>query len=216
MKKALLSIAILLCIHHSYAQNDYPCWSLEISIGRFAKTTGLFDPEYYFNSFSYLNGFNVNYRRSERLHYFAGCRKFSARIDNGTGYTVEDNAVDGLELRTGLLFTPRSQRRLHLGYGLELFGESARMRGNYRVDYPPEYEINHRKYFAGIAPSLQLNMRLSKRILLFADTRYRIGRAYRKALDPTQSEKPLFHERNYWMRVWEPLNAVGVRVVLYT
>lgn len=118
MKKAFLSFATFLCIQFLYAQTS-DRWSVELNIGRYAQTMGLFDAERYTNGFSYINGFNVGYRPTERLQYFAGCRKFSARIDNGTGYTVEDNAVDGLELRTGLLFTPRPQRRLHLGYGLE-------------------------------------------------------------------------------------------------
>lgn len=213
MKKTLLAIAACLSIHLSYAQTDAR-WSVELSLGRYAKTTGLFGADRYSNTFAYINGFTIAHRRTERLQYFAGCRKFNARIKNGTGYTVEENAVNGLELRTGLLLTPRAHKRFFLGYGLELFGELSKLQGNYWVDHPPEYEINHRKYFAGLAPSIQLNLRLSKRILLFADTRYRFGRAYRKALDPTQSDKMLFHERNYRMRVWEPLNAVGIRVEL--
>ena len=132
-------------------------------------------------------------------------------IKSGGGFTIESTELSGMELKLGVKFSPRSEKKVFLGYGLELFEEISNQRGTYWVDYHSTYEINHRKNYRGIAPNLTINVKLDSRILIFADTRYRFGRVSLVQKENTQSDKELFPSRTYWLNIFEPLNSIGVR-----
>jgi hypothetical protein len=119
-----------------------------------------------------------------------------------------------LEFRAGVKFSSKKDKRVFLTYGLELFGEFLTLKGIYWVDYPPTYEINHRKNFIGFAPSLEIGIRVIDSIILFAETRYRFGMVNLIQIESTQIDKELFGNRSYWLNLYEPLNAIGLRVNL--
>lgn len=185
--------------------------SVELNIGRYSKETGLFKSEYYSNKFSFINGFNIGFNPSEKWQYYLGVRKLNSTLESGGGYTTESSVINGVELKMGVKISPGNEKKVFLSYGLELFEEVSNQKGTYWVDYPPTYEINHRKNYLGVAPDLTINLKLDRRILIFADTRYRIGRVSLAQNESTQPNKELYPSRNYWLNIFEPLNSVGIR-----
>ena len=54
-----------------------------------------------------------------------------------------------------------SERRFYPIFGLKEFAEWSALTGEYFIDYGPQYrEINHRKFFAGMAPEIKLAYRI--------------------------------------------------------
>ncbi len=211
MKKTFLFLFLLLLIQEGLNAQIINKISVELNIGRYAKDAGLFKSDAYSNNFSFINGFNIGLNQSKKWQYYLGVRKLDPSIASGTGYTAESSKVNGMELRIGAKFSPGNEKKVFLSYGLELFDELSSQRGIYWVDYPPTYEINHRKNYLGIAPNLTINVKLEPRILLFAETRYRFGRANFHQRESTQPGKELYPPRSFWLAIFEPLNSIGIR-----
>jgi len=212
--KKLIALIILLVVHNGVCAQIVDDLSIELNIGRYAKTVGLFYSDSYQNEFTYYNGFNISYSHTKKLDYFIGFRKVNSTVNSGGIEDLETSVVNGAEFRFGARFSANRDRRFYLIYGLELFGEFSTQTGTYWVDYPPTYEINHRKEYLGIAPSLKLNLRIVDRIIFFAETRYRLGMASLVAIESTQPNKELFPNREYWLNLFEPLNSIGLRFEL--
>ncbi|MDP1818010.1 MAG: hypothetical protein Q8K92_26395, partial [Leadbetterella sp.] len=139
--------------------------SVELNIGRYSKETGLFLSQDYSNKLSFINGFNIGFNPSEKWSYYLGVRKLNSNIESAGGYTNESSVVNGFEFKMGVKISPGNEKKVFLSYGLELFEEVSNQKGTYWVDYPPDYEINHRKNYLGIAPNLTVNVKLDSRIL---------------------------------------------------
>jgi hypothetical protein len=212
--KKLKILIISLVVSNSISAQIIDNLSIELNIGRYAKTIGLFDSGYYPNEFTYLNGFNISYSQTQKMSYFIGFRRINSTVNSGGGFTLETSVINGMEFRFGARISPKRDRRLFLNYGLEAFGEFSTQKGTYWVDYPPTYEINHRKSYLGIAPSLELNLRIVDRIIFFVETRYRLGMVNLIPIESTQSNKELYPNQKYWLNLFEPLNSVGLRVEL--
>jgi len=210
MKKLFLLVFLVLMQEGLHAQIINKI-SVELNIGRYSKVTGLFAQEDYPYEFSFVNGFNIGFNPTKNRQYYLGVRKFNATIESGFGYSFESSEVNGIEFKFGAKIFPKSEKRVFLGYGLELFDEISNQKGGYWVDYPPTYEINHRKNYLGIAPNLTINVKLDRRIIFFADTRYRFGRVHLTQKESTQPGKVLYPETTSWSGIFEPLNSIGVR-----
>ncbi len=210
MKKISTLIITLAVYTSSYSQSADEI-SIDLNLVRFARTLGLFGVDHYRNEFTYLNGFSISYTPAKNLRYFVGLRRVNTTIDSGDGFTYETADINGLEFRAGVKFSSKRDKRVFLTYGLELFGEFSTLQGTYWVDYPPTYEINHKKNYIGFAPSLEIGIRVIDNIILFAETRYRFGVVDLIQIESTQMDKELFENRSYWLNLYEPLNAIGVR-----
>lgn len=184
---------------------------VELDIGRYSKPTGLFESSDYPFQFSYLNGFNLGYHHSVSQDYFVGFRKLDDYINFGGGFTREISNNEGLELSLGFNYTPKNKRNFFLSYGIMLFGEFAKLKGTYWVDYPPNYEINHRKTVIGLAPGVTINFSLTDKILLFAKTRVKVGRASVTRIEQTLPGYELYPSRLFWSIIYEPIQSIGVR-----
>lgn len=69
-----------------------------------------------------------------------------------------------------------SERRFYAIFGLKGFAEWSTLTSEYFIDYRPQYrEINHRKFFAGMAPELKLAYRILDRLEIIAATGLRVG-----------------------------------------
>ncbi len=210
MKKIATLIITLALYTSSYSQSANKI-SIDLNLARYARTPVLFGADNYLNEFTYFNGFNISYTPAKNLSYFVGLRRVNTSIDSGGGFTHETSDIQGLEFRTGVKFSSKRDKRVFLTYGLELFGEFSTIQGTYWVDYPPTYEINHRKNYVGFAPSLEIGIRVIDNIILFAETRYRFGMVNLIQIESTQMDKELFSNQKYWLSLFEPLNSIGVR-----
>ncbi len=210
----LTILIISLVVSNSICAQIIDNFSVELNLGRYAKTTGLFEDGYYPNEFTYINGFNIGYTQTQNLSYFIGFRRVNSTINSGGGFTLETSAVSGMEFRLGAKFTHNRDRRFFLNFGMELFAELANQKGTYWVDYPPTYEINHRKNYLGIAPSIELNLRIVDRIIFFVETRYRFGMVNLTPIENTQPNKELFPNQKYWLNLFDPINSIGLRFEL--
>ncbi|MBK8445012.1 MAG: hypothetical protein IPL35_17140 [Sphingobacteriales bacterium] len=123
--------------------------SVELNIGRYSKETGVFNSEYYSNDFSLINGFNIGFNPTEKWQYYLGVRKLNSTIESGGGFSFESSQINGLEFKIGAKISPRTDKKVFLSYGMEFFEEISNQKGIYWVDYPPTYEINHKKELLG-------------------------------------------------------------------
>ena len=210
----LTILIISLVVSNSICAQISDNFSVGLNLGRYAKTTGLFEEGYYPNEFTYINGFNIGYTQTQNLSYFIGLRRVNSTINSGDGVSIESSAISGIEFRLGAKFSYKKDKRLFLNFGLELFGEFANLKGTYWVDYPPTYEINHRKNYLGFAPSIELNLRIVDRIIFFIETRYRFGMVNLIAIESTQPNKELYPSQKYWFNLLEPINSIGLRFEL--
>ena len=213
MRKIVILI-VLVFVQHNLSAQILDKLSIEVNLGRYAKTTGLFESGYYPNEFSYLNGFNIGYNQSEKLGYFIGLRRINSTINSGGGFTLETSTINGMGFRLGAKLSYNKDNRFFINFGLELFGEFTTQQGIYWVDYPPTYEINHRKTYYGIAPSLELNLRIIDRLLIFVETIYRLGMVNLIPIESTQLNMELYPDQKYWLNLYEPINSIGVRFEL--
>jgi len=213
MKKILLLMITSILYGNLLAQTLNKL-SIDLNIGRFSKEIGIFEAEYYSNEFSFINGFNIGYTSSEKWQHFVGVRKLHKNINSGDGFSLESSAINGVEFRVGTKLSPKNDKKVFLSYGLEIFGEFSNHKGTYWLDYPPDYEINHRKNYVGVAPSLTFNVNLADRIVLFTDARFRFGRVKLNQRESTQISKELYKDRAYWLGVFEPVNSIGVKFKL--
>ena len=212
--KKLKFLIVLLVLNNSINAQIVDNLSIDLNIGRFAKTVGLFDSDSYQNEFTYYNGFNISYSHTKKMNYFIGFRKINSTINSGGVDHIETSVVNGLGFRFGARFSASRDKRFYLNYGLELFGEFSTQAGTYWVDYPPTYEINHQRKYIGIAPNIRLNLRIVDRVIIFFESRYRFGMLNSAAIESTQPNKELLRSHKYWLNLFEPLSSIGVKFEL--
>jgi len=97
---------------------------------------------------------------------------------------------------------------------LEAFGEFSSIAGEYWTDVPPQYDVNHKINYFGLAPNLTLNLKVTKKIILFAESRLRIGRIFLTQKQSLFSNRELYPNKQYWLSNFDFLNAMGVRFEL--
>ncbi|MGB0839753.1 MAG: hypothetical protein ACPGXL_06410 [Chitinophagales bacterium] len=193
---------------------------VEMGMARFAKNIGVTDnPEHYDPLVSFTPDVRLNYAFSKKWNSYLGIRPFNIRLDNVGGLGGEDLRVRGAELHLGTRFSPNAHKKVFLSYGVEIFRASGTFQGSYLTDVPPYcYEVNHKKNFLGFAPSLMLNIKLGNKVTLFVETRKRFGTVRITPLESTQADKPLYGQEygtvSYWADVYEPISAMGLRLVL--
>ena len=189
--------------------------SLELNLGRYAKTVGLFTEFDYSNDFTTISGVNINYSLSPKFDLFMGVRKFDVNIRGYGGEVYEETRSNGWEFRLGTKFSKGRHKRFFFSYGFELFGRFSKLTGIFDTDTPPfAYEVNHQVQYVGIAPSLGLNVRLLERIHFFADSRLTVGKRWFKARESSIHYRIIYPKRSSIMTVFEPLSAMGIRVQL--
>ncbi len=183
---------------------------------RFAKSPGLFSTNSlrYDGKVSFLNGFDFGYPVTDKLNAFIGVREAFFKVDYHTGFSSEMTKSKGNEFTAGLTWSPGREKKLFLSYSLSFFGEFTKLEGTHANDYPPQYEINHRKSYMGIAPIVQLNFRLDERFSLFASTRYRLGVVTLNGIESSQPDLTLFPYFRYNMALFEPLSGFGLQIGL--
>ncbi|WP_425422224.1 hypothetical protein [Phaeodactylibacter xiamenensis] len=214
MKKVLIVISLFSLSLNLTTAQIIDNLTLELNLGRFSPETGIFSSGYYPNEFTYINGFNIGYSNSEKWEYYVGVRKINSVINSGDLYSFESSLKNGMEYRLGARVSPKNDKKVFLSYGLELFGEFSNHRGTYWVDYPPTYEINHRRSYIGIAPALTLNIKLVDRVSFFIESRYRYGRVNLMQQESTKRDYELFRSREYWSGTFDLMNSIGVKFEL--
>ena len=218
MKKRTITILAFICfnvafINDIWGQNKKGL-SISFNMVRYAKTLGLFEAEYYGKEFKYFSGFDIAYDTEKRFVLFMGVRKVKSTVFFGGGEVAEKSDVNGMELRAGIELVPKRKRRFYLSCSMELFGEIDEQKGDYWVDYPPLYEINHIRNYIGFAPSLKANFRITKRISIYADARYKFGKVKMTGDILTKRGKTLYPDRSFKVNIFEPLNSFGLRFAL--
>ncbi len=215
MKKILLFVVISTFAYDVNAQ-FLDKLSIDLNIARCSKDVLLLDKDHYSNDMSYITGFNISYNSSEKFRHYLGIRKINTNSKMvflcGNDYSPHEYVrKKGFELNLGTKFSLRSNKRIFLGYGIEIFGEFSELSGNYSYN-KKYYSVDHRYSYFGIAPSLALNLRIIDRVLFFIDTKYRFGQVSLTKKDKNRPE--LYKDKTHWESIFDPINSIGVRFEL--
>ncbi len=216
MKKIILFVVILVSSYEINAQFLNKL-SIDLNIARYSRENTLYNGDSYPNKMSYITGFNIGYKSSDKFRHYIGIRKIY--LDDqlytdclcGPYELVEKK---GIELNIGTKFSFRGNKRIFLGYGLEIFGEFSELLGLYHL--PPENAlvVDHRYNYIGIAPSLTLNIRIIDRLLFFVGNRYRLGKVYLTKKDSNNYRGNQYQNKTYWESTFDPINSIGIRFEL--
>lgn len=186
--------------------------SVEINIGGLTKDVGLLYPWLYNYSLTSLNGIELGYECTDKWSIHVRTRKISTESQILGGFVGEDFFNRGSEWNLGLEFIPNKQRRLYLAYGLELFGEFSKLKGDFWTDvFLGSRSVNHRKTYFGIAPRLKINFRLSNHLVLTASSRMRFGKVILKGEEVPFLDNKLYPDEEYWNHSFDPSNFLGIR-----
>lgn len=212
MEKHLFFFLSLLSLTTLEAQ-DRKRLSVELNVLRYSYEPGIFNAIYP-HELTYLNGLNLGYAFSPKWQGFIEARRVRSNLVSGGSFSFEFSRIRGIELSTGVKFLPHPEKRFFLSYGAALFGTFTTQEGTYSQDHPPTYEINHRKSFLGIAPSVTLNFRLNRWAAIFTTIRARLGRVQltQRAEESTQPGKTLYPNRSYLASAFDLVHALGIRV----
>lgn len=148
---------------------------LETNIARYAMQTGLFEPGNYPVNWQFLNSIRLGYTIKSKAHLNAGIRILPGKVSSLGGYDLEEADNKGLELNLGYEQKLISIKKLSLLGELGLFYERSIMTGIYWVDYPPTYEINHKRYFVGQSSELKLSYKITSSLTALVSSRLRYG-----------------------------------------
>ncbi len=212
MKKMLILI-ISLVAHNNISAQIIDELTIELNIVRYAPSSGLNNYQYA-NEFTFINGFNISYGQSKKMSYFIGLRKVSSSTNWGGGFTYESTTTNGFEYRLGTKFSFNRNKIFFPAFGLDFFGEFSTLQGYFWNDYPPTYELNHRKNYIGFAPSIELNFRLWDRIIIFTESRLRLGMVNLYSMGSTDRNLESYPNENYWNNSFELFNAIGLKFEL--
>ncbi len=192
---------------------DLSNFSIELSTLRHAKSHGWsqdYDGEYF-----YFPGINLMYKSSPRFQYFLGVANANASVETSGIDTYEQSSIRGAEFRLGARLTPLSEKRLSASLGIEIFGEFSKIHGTYETSgFQTEFYINHQRNYMGVAPSVMLSVRITERISLFADTRYRAGIYTLNSSNTEYPSQKLLSNKKEWLEEWDVLNSLGIRIRL--
>ena len=125
MKKIIAAVITLLMTTVTHAQL-IDRLSVELNLGRVARENGIFQNDYYQHKASFITGFTIAHHSSEKWQQYVGVRKLDANHVHGTGFTVEDNRINGFEFRLGTKFSPKSDKRFFLTSTLNAYGQYQR------------------------------------------------------------------------------------------
>ncbi len=213
MKKILLFIVILSSAYQVNAQ-FLDKLSIDLNIARYSTENTRFSSNYP-NKMSYITGFSIGYKSSDKFRHYIGIRKIYINDRLFTGCpsgSYERFHKEGFELNIGTKVSFRSNKRVFLSYGLEIFGERYKSLGFYHRYPDNRFAVDRRSdYYFGIAPSLALNLRIIDRVLFFVDTRYRLGKVYSTKKDNKSGDK---QSETYWESTFDPINSIGIRFEL--
>ncbi len=213
MKKLILVVFIVLLSTSIKAQFSNQL-SVDLNFVRYAPTYGV-QNDWYSPEFNFINGFNIGYSPNNNLSYFIGFRRVSSTKDpEGLFEEKEVSEINGMEYRLGVKYAINRNNRFYVTGGIEFFNENTQLKGFYILDYPPVYRIDHKKNYFGVAPSLELNLKITDKIILYAESRYRIGHANLKSIGKSDERYEIFPELNYWQFQFDLLNAIGLKFEL--
>jgi|GEM_PF-2418501 len=213
--KHIIIVVIAFFLHGHLNAQITDKLSVELNIGRLATEAGILHHGYYPNSISYINGFSVGYNLSDKWQPYLGVRNANSSTISRGGFSGDYSHKTGVEFRLGTKLSPGGHKRVFLSYGLEVFGEFSEHQGTYWTDTEPFYmEINHKKTFIGVAPSLALNVKFTDKIMLFVDTRVRLGKTTSTQIGSTRPSLELYSNGESLNSIFEPVNALGLRFVL--
>lgn len=214
-----LSILFLLMLMSSNLQAQIKeRLSLTVNLARITPTPGIFRTYYsplipnYRQKAYFLNGFELGYKLTNNREVFAGIKRVNMLNSPITYFTMEDIQVNGLELHSGLKFSSDKTKKVYISFVGEFFLENARYEGFFGSDGPPfRSEINHMRIFVGLAPGLELTIRIKKNMLIAVGSRIRAGAVLFRALSQAQSDEVFFPSSAYFNYTYEPLNILGIK-----
>lgn len=192
-------------------------WSIEVNIGSQVNKVGVFNETDYKNQINLLSGAKVYFYKSSILSYYLAVESKNNSVDLPGGYYTSEYAYTrGTGIRSGGRWQIGSDSKFRFLLGFEFFGEITKVRGIYSQDHGPPYgtEINHKRMYLGVAPSLTIDYKAKERIYFYWESRAKFGSVDLERLETESLSSlmlTLIPNTTYWKNELELLSSFGIR-----
>lgn len=210
MKKAVLCFVIccLSLMVQSQSRNQF---AIDATVVSHKKQGGFYDSYYYSPDWIYFSGLTFNYFTKSNNKYFVGIHRLDYQNEIELNIR-EQTALKGMELTIGVHRIQPIFSFLDLEYGVELIGESSKLKGSMRTDYSPTVNIDSDKYYLGFGRVLMINIRLTQHVSIYASARTRVGKTFLISNLENHDLDEFAKYQSFCSDLFDPFSSSGLRI----